>query len=85
MSIPYPRSRVRNDRPGVSDPDEALRRAWDLLESEGDWDHIESELESVLDTLVTAGYAEEWGHSPTGSLWAITEAGHARLAALGRG
>ena len=45
---------------------------------------IEPELNKLLDALVAAGYVEEWGHSPTGSLWAITEAGHSRLAMLGR-
>jgi hypothetical protein len=40
------------------------------------WDDIERELNNVFDALVTAGYVEEWGHSPTGFLWAISDAGH---------
>jgi hypothetical protein len=82
MSGPYTRSRQRSEDP-VTDPDEALRRTWELLDSEKDWDQIEAELEDVLDALVFAGYVEEWGHSPSGSLWAISDAGHERLAVLG--
>jgi hypothetical protein len=68
----------------IENLDEALRHVEDLVTSELDWDQIEPELEKALDVLVGAGYVEEWGHSPTGSIWAITNAGHDRLAALGR-
>jgi radical SAM superfamily enzyme YgiQ (UPF0313 family) len=39
---------------------------------------------SLLDALIEAGYVEAWGHSDTGSFWAITTAGHERLEVLGR-
>jgi hypothetical protein len=84
MSGTYPLTRDRTTQPVVRDPDEALRRAWDLLESDMDWDDVERELNKVFDALVTAGYVEEWGQSPTGLLWAITDAGHNRLVTLSR-
>jgi hypothetical protein len=84
MSGTYPLTRDRTAQPVIRDPDEALCRARDLLESNMDWNDVEHELNKVFDALVTAGYVEEWGQSPTGLLWAITDAGHSRLATLSR-
>lgn len=58
---------------------------WDLLDSDHEgWDEIAPKLNKCLGALVAAGYVEEWGHSPTGSLWRISDAGHDRLTTLGR-
>jgi hypothetical protein len=84
MSGPFPRDKEQVVEP-VDDPDAALIRAWDLFGSDyADRREIEPELNRCIDAMVVAGYAEEWGHSPTGSLWRISDAGHDRLAELGR-
>jgi hypothetical protein len=83
MSGTYPRDREPVDDP-ITDPDEALCRVLDLVVSDKDWDEIGPDLNNCLDALVSAGYVEEFGHSPTGSLWRISDAGHDRRAALGR-
>jgi len=49
-----------------------------------DWDSVEPLVNPLLDVLVAAGFAEAWGHSDTGCIWALTYAGHERLRALGR-
>jgi hypothetical protein len=84
VSGTYPRDREPVEDP-VSDPDTALCRMWDLLDSDHvEWNEIAPGLNNCLDALVAAGYVEEFGHSPTGSLWQISDAGHDRLAGLGR-
>jgi DNA-binding PadR family transcriptional regulator len=59
---------------------------WEALEANDadDWDNVERQVNPLLYQLVDAGYVEEWGRSPTGSIWAISDAGHERLEALGR-
>jgi hypothetical protein len=84
MSGTFPRNREPIEAP-LDDPDEALCRTWGLLESDHEgWDEIAPELNKCLDALVAAGYVEEWGYSPTGSLGRVSDAGHDRLATLGR-
>lgn len=85
MSGPFPRSwSVGGRAEEVRDRDDALRRVWDAIDGE-DWDQVEREVNPLLDALIEAGYVEAWGNSETGSLWAITTAGHDRLRALGQG
>jgi hypothetical protein len=62
--------------------DGALRRAKEIF-LEDLSDETDSELAALLPALVEAGYVRESGHSPTGSFWAFTAAGHARADALG--
>jgi len=66
----------------LQDRDDALRRVWEAIDGE-DWDQVEHEVNPLLDALTEAGYVEAWGHSETGSIWAITAAGHDRLRVLG--
>lgn len=57
----------------VNELDEIVRRA---LELELDMtEENEAELDKLIPVLVKAGYAEEFGHSSTGSFWAWTEKG----------
>ncbi len=53
----------------MSDADRALRRAW-LLGGEDMTDGVMDEYESLLPTLIAAGYAETegntWGYTPKG-------------------
>lgn len=67
----------------MEDPDDALCRVWDALGGDT-WDQVDARVNSLLDALIEAGYVEAWGHSDTGSFWAITTAGHERLEVLGR-
>jgi len=61
----------------MGDADSALLRAWEL--SVGDWtDEVEAEIETLLPTLVEAGYASAEEH-----LWRFTPAGVARAEELG--
>jgi hypothetical protein len=83
VSGTFPRDREAVEAP-ITDPDEALGRMVDLVESDKRWDEIGPEVNNCVDALGDAGYVEEFGHSPTGSLWRISDAGHDRLAALGR-
>lgn len=46
-------------------------------------DETDAELARILPVLVDAGYVEEYGHSPTGSLWRFTESGISRGEELG--
>jgi hypothetical protein len=62
--------------------DEALCRAWSLF-LEDPSDVRDEEFEQLLPALIEAGYAKEWGHSPTGSFWAFTETGCTRAVELG--
>jgi hypothetical protein len=66
----------------VDELDEALRRAKEIFLSDLS-DATDAELAGLLPALVAAGYVLESGHSPTGSFWAFTAAGHARADALG--
>jgi hypothetical protein len=85
MSGAFPRSWSVGPRDDAADPDQALCRVWEVLErAEADWERVERQVNPLLYQLVEAGYVEEWGSSPTGSFWAITEQGHVRLAELGR-
>jgi hypothetical protein len=62
--------------------DEALCRVWELgLQDLSD--EVDRELGTLLPSLVEAGFVKEWGHSPTGSFWAYTEAGIRRIEELG--
>ena len=83
MSGPFPRSSAVGNRAEVQDRDDALCRVWDAIDGD-DWDQVEREVNPLLDALIEAGYVEAWGHSETGSFWAITTAGHERLRALGQ-
>jgi hypothetical protein len=75
--------RPRTCQEPITDPDAALRRVSDLEASDNEWDETGPLVNKCLDALVAAGYVEELGHSPTGSLWRNTDAGHDRRAALG--
>jgi hypothetical protein len=63
--------------------DEALRRASELFLEDGS-DTADAELAELLPALVEAGYVHESGHSPSGSFWAFTDSGNARIDALER-
>lgn len=84
MSGPYPRSWDVGVRDATCGADEAICRVSDAVVSDLDWDPIEEIVNPLLDTLVDAGYVEQWGHSGTGCFWGITDSGHDRLRALGR-
>jgi len=61
----------------MSDANSALLRAWKL--GIADWcDQVEAEIETLLPTLVEAGYASAEEH-----LWRFTPAGVARAEELG--
>jgi hypothetical protein len=62
--------------------DEALGRAKALF-LEDLSDAGDAETADMLSALMQAGYAREWGHSPTGSFWSFTDAGNERAAELG--
>lgn len=47
-------------------------------------DGTDQELVKILPALVEAAYVEEYGHSPTGSLWRFTEVGVKRGEELDR-
>jgi hypothetical protein len=66
----------------VESLDEVLRRVWQLA-LEGPSDQIDEEIDRLLPNLIDAGYVDEFGHSPTGSLWRFTEKGVQRVEALG--
>lgn len=61
--------------------DEALCRASELFLGD-DSDAADAELAKLLPVLVEAGYVTESGHSPSGSFWAFTDSGNARIEAL---
>ncbi len=79
----YPRSWNVGGAATTVGADDALCRVWDALDK-SEWIRIEGIVNPLIDALVDAGYAEQWGHSDSGCFWAITPAGHARLCALGR-
>lgn len=83
MSGPFPRSWSIGGRVEVEDLDDALCLMWNAIDGD-DWDQVEREVNPLLDALIEAGYVEAWGHSETGSFWAITTAGHDRLTDLGK-
>ena len=83
MSGTCPRSWAVGNPKEIDDPDVALLRVWDALESP-DWDEVELVVNPLLDALQEEHYVDQWGRSDTGCLRAITEQGHRRLRALGR-
>lgn len=62
--------------------DKALCRAHEIFLGDLS-EETDAELDDLLPALIEAGYVEERGHSPTGSLWAFTESGVRRGDELG--
>lgn len=68
--------------PAVDPLDSALIRLNELMDADST-DAVEDEIAALQKPLIDAGLVREWGHSPTGCFWALTEAGVERSKALG--